>query len=425
MAGPKIHLSSSLDGLKPSATVAINERSDALRAAGREIIKFGLGQSPFPIPDPVVAALRANAHEKDYLPVAGLRTLRDAVAAFHLRRDGIEGRSGTDVVIGPGSKELLFLLQLVYDADLVIPSPAWVSYAPQAQLLERACHRVETDAEDGWRLTPAGLDALCSAQGPRPRILVLNYPCNPTGLTLDAERLAGIAEVAQRHGILVLSDEIYGELHHDGDHVSIARFYPEGTILSAGLSKWCGAGGWRLGSFLFPPGLHWLRDAVTIAASETYTSVSAPIQHASVIAYQPNPQFEDYLLRSRRVLKALGIWAAATLRSAGGHCLAPEGGFYLLPDFSPLREALSARGITDATQLCSQLLEDTGVAVLPGTDFGRPADELSIRLAYVDFDGGQALESAGPGTDLDYAWLRAHCPRVVQGIERMADWVSA
>jgi aspartate aminotransferase len=404
--------------------VAINERSDALRAEGRDIIKLGLGQSPFPVPAPVVAALQAHAGEKDYLPVKGLRSLRDAVAAFHARRDGIEGRTGADVVIGPGSKELLFLLQLVYDGDLVIPRPAWVSYAPQAQLLGRPCHQVPTDSQDGWRLSPESLDALCTEQGPRPRILVLNYPCNPTGMTLDEARLRGIAEVARRHEMVVVSDEIYGEIHHQGGHISIARYYPEGTILSAGLSKWCGAGGWRLGTFLFPPGLDWLRDAVAVAASETYTSVSAPIQHAAVTAYQESAEIAQYLDRSRRVLGALGRWCAARLRAAGAHCPDPEGGFYLLPDFSSLRTGLMARGVTDAASLCAGLLEATGVAVLPGSNFGQPATELTLRLAYVDFDGAAALHAAAPDAALDSAWLAAHCPRVVEGIEKMSKWVQ-
>ena len=123
-------------GMKASATVAINELSDELRRQGRTIYKLGLGQSPFPVPAPVVESLRQNAHQKDYLPVRGLRSLRDAVADYHARRDNVQ-RTGDDVLIGPGSKELMFLLQLVFYGDLIIPSPSWVSYAPQAQIIGR------------------------------------------------------------------------------------------------------------------------------------------------------------------------------------------------------------------------------------------------------------------------------------------------
>jgi aspartate aminotransferase len=422
MSGPDKNLNLYVRGMKPSATVAINERSDALRADGRDIIKFGLGQSPFPVPEVVVQALRDHAHEKDYLPVKGLPALRDAVAAFHARRDGIEGRSGDDVLVGPGSKELLFLLQLVFYGDLVIPAPAWVSYAPQARIIGRTVRMVPTDRDNGWRLRPERLAQLCEEDEGRPRILVLNYPSNPTGLSFDAAQLHDIATIARQHQLVVVSDEIYGEVHHNGAHVSLARFYPEGTIISAGLSKWCGAGGWRIGTFFFPPQMRWLLDAMATAASETYTSVCAPIQYASVRAYDGGPEVEEYLQASRRVLRALGSWCSNALRSAGVGVDEPDGAFYLFPDFEPLRSLLEAKGIRTAEQLCAALLEHTGVAILPGTDFGRPHGELTCRLAYVDFDGAEAIAHAEG--ELDLAWLKMHCPKVVEGIERMVAFVS-
>lgn len=422
MMGPDKNLNLYIRGMKPSATVAINERSDALRADGRDIIKFGLGQSPFPVPEVVVQALRDHAHEKDYLPVKGLRQLRDAVATFHARRDGIEGRTGDDVLIGPGSKELLFLLQLVFYGDLVIPAPAWVSYAPQARIIGRTVRMLPTEASNGWRLRPERLAQLCEEDEGRPRILVLNYPSNPTGLSFDAAQLHDIASIARKHQLVVVSDEIYGEVHHKGAHVSLARFYPEGTIVSAGLSKWCGAGGWRIGTFFFPPQMRWLLDAMATAASETYTSVCAPIQHASVAAFRGGPEIDAYLHASRRVLHALGSWCAETLRQAGVGVDDPDGAFYLFPDFEPLRPRLEARGVRTPEQLCAALLEETGVAILPGTDFGRPHGELTCRLAYVDFDGAEAIKNAE--TTIDLKWLETHCPKVVEGIQRMVAFVA-
>jgi aspartate aminotransferase len=424
MDGPHPELNPRVRGLRPSATVAINEHSDALRAQGRDIVKFGLGQSPFPVPASVVEALRQTAHEKDYLSVQGFPPLRDTVAQFHARRDGLMGCSGEDVLIGPGSKELLFLLQLAYAGDLVIPNPAWVSYAPQARIIGRPVRTLETSREDGWRLSPEILDAHCRDDPDQPRILILNYPSNPTGMTLDAERLQALAAVARQHRVVVVSDEIYGGLHHEGKHTSIAHFYPEGTIVSGGISKWCGAGGWRLGTFLFPPHLRWLLEAMAAVASETYTSVSAPIQHAAVSAFLPNPAIDDYLNRARRVLRTLGPWCASQLRDAGAHSPDPEGAFYLFPDFGDHREQLARRNIHDAATLCTQLLEDTGVATLPGTVFGRPADELTIRIAYVDFDGAAALDASGDGVAMNAEWISRYCPRVDTGIRRIHDWIN-
>jgi aspartate aminotransferase len=422
MNGPEKNLNLYVRGMKPSATVSINERSNALRREGRDIIKFGLGQSPFPVPPCVVQALKDHAHEKDYLPVKGLRELRDIVAQFHKERDGITGRTGDDVLIGPGSKELLFLLQLVFYGDLVIPAPAWVSYAPQARIIGRQVRMVPTSRDNGWRLTPEGLARICAEDEGRPRILVLNYPSNPTGLSFDSAQLEAIAKIARKHQLVVVSDEIYGEVHHQGEHVSLARFYPEGTIVSAGLSKWCGAGGWRIGTFFFPPEMRWLMDAMATAASETYTSVCAPIQYASVRAYQGGPEIETYLAASRTVLRELGGWCARRLQQAGVAVDIPDGAFYLFPDFEPLRAKIEAKGVQTPQDLCHRLLEDTGVAALPGTDFGRPHDEFTLRMAYVDFNGEAAIANAHHS--IDEAWLRTHCGRVLDGVERICAWVK-
>ncbi len=424
---PNVHISLNVRGLSQSSTLAINERSARLQREGRKVFRMGLGQSPFPVPASLVEALRANAHQKDYLPVRGLSELREAVAAYHNRAQGI-ARTTDDVLIGPGSKELLFILQLCFYGDLLVPSPSWVSYAPQAAIAGRQHRWIDTRREDGWRLTPAALDAACAEDPDRPRILILNYPSNPLGVSYSEMQLRALARVARRYGLVVLSDEIYGELHHQGRHASIARWYPEGTIISGGLSKWAGAGGWRLGTFTFPPELRGVLDAMAVVASESYTSVSAPIQHAAITAFSGGPDMALYLQRSRRVLRQLGPAIAARLRAAGCELDDPEGGFYLFPDLSALRGRLAARGIHDARLLCERVLEDTGVAVLPGSAFGRSPAELSLRLAYVNFDGAAALAGAAALDDSAVAeadFIDAYCADTMAGIERMARWFEA
>lgn len=422
---PQMHLNMNVRGLEMSATVAINELSAELIRQGRTISKLGLGQSPFPVPGTVVDALRANAAQKAYLAVRGLAELREAVAEYHQRRNGVPV-SAEDVLVGPGSKELMFVLQIVFYGELVIPTPAWVSYAPQAQIVGRRVAFVPCARSDGWRLTPEKFEALCANDPRRPRVIVLNYPSNPTGATLSASDLQGLAAVARKYGCLVLSDEIYGELHHAGEHVSIARYYPEGTILSGGLSKWCGAGGWRLGTFTFPKSLRWLLDAMATVASETYTTTSAPIQYAAVHAFRGGMRIERYLTSARKILAALGAACRRRLVAAGVDVLEPEGGFYLFPDFSAHSEALRARGVRTSAELARRLLDEAGVALLPGSDFGRPREELTLRIAYVDFDGAKALASleARPlDAPIDEHFLAVHCHSVLQGVDRICTWL--
>ena len=150
---PPINLTLNVRGLKTSATLAINELSAELIAEGRDIIKFGLGQSPFPVAASVVKALQENAFQKDYLPVKGLFGLRETIAEYHCRKHGIK-RKAENVLIGPGSKELMFLIQLAFYGDLVIPTPSWVSYAPQAQIIGRRVCWVPTSSANNWLLMP-------------------------------------------------------------------------------------------------------------------------------------------------------------------------------------------------------------------------------------------------------------------------------
>jgi aspartate aminotransferase len=312
-------------GIGESATLMIQQRCRQLMADGVQITNFGLGQSPFPVPRPVVEALRLHAHEKDYLPVRGLPALREAVANFHRRLDGINAIADL-VLVGPGSKELMFLLQMVFYGELLLPSPCWVTYGPQARILGKQIRVIPTSYEERWRFSAESLDAFLTAEcdDSRPRILVLNYPGNPDGLTYSTVQLQALALVCRKWNLVVLSDEIYGQIHHRGEHVSIARFYPEGTILSSGLSKWCGAGGWRLGTMTFPPALAWLLEAMAFVASETYTSVSAPIQYAAIHAFRGGTEIEQYLRNTRRVLSGLGARACHILQTAGIRLHAPE-----------------------------------------------------------------------------------------------------
>ena len=419
-------MSLTVRGLMPSPTLAINEHSERLRQQGRTIYKLGLGQSPFPVPEAVVEALRANSHQKDYLPVMGLGKLREAVAQYQHRTRGLAS-DPEDVLIGPGSKELMFLLQLVYYGELVVPTPGWVSYAPQAQIVGRPVHWLPARARDDWKLIPEDLEELCRRDPDHPRVLILNYPSNPTGVSYSTEELEALAQVTRRYRMIVLSDEIYGELDHRGRHVSVARYYPEGTIVSGGLSKWCGAGGWRLGTFTFPPALRWLRDAMAAVASETYSAVSAPIQFAAVRAFEGSPEIDRYLRQSRQLLAALAGHVTERLRAFRLELVPPCGGFYLFPDFEPWRQTLGKLGLTTSEELCERLLQQTGVATLPGSAFGRPADELTVRLAYVDFDGKSALEampSRSDQTTVGKELLQQHCARVLDAVEAIGAWLQ-
>jgi aspartate aminotransferase len=333
------------------------------------------------------------------------------------------------VLIGPGSKELMFLLQLAFYGELIVPTPCWVSYVPQARILGRKVSLIQTRYEDKWRITAESLAAHCEQEQDqfRPRILILNYPGNPDGCTHSPDELEDLARVARDYEVILLSDEIYGQLHHQGNHISVARYYPEGTIISSGLSKWCGAGGWRLGTFTFPEALDWLMETMASVASETYTSVSTPIQYAAVRAFRGGVRIERYLWHARRILAALGMRCAGLLSGAGLRVHPPEGGFYLFLDFSPMAQKLAGRGIRSNQALCARLLEESGVALLPGAAFGRRPEELTARMAYVDFDGAKALtasETIPLEQDLPDDFIEERCQNVLKAMHLIVEWVD-
>ena len=427
---PLAYLNPKVRGLKESPTLRINQLCKEIAAEGKPVYKLGLGQSPFPIPDVVVNALELNAAQKDYLHVQGLPELRESVAKFHTQHQEVE-IVPENVLIGPGSKELLFLLQMVFKDEVIVPSPSWVSYLPQAKIIGNTIHVLHTKVTDHWRLLPQQLEDFCQQnikKSNRHYVMILNYPGNPDGITYQADDLKKIAAVAKKYDVIILSDEIYGQLHHKGQHISIAKYYPEGTIISSGLSKWCGAGGWRLGTFSFPAQLRWLLHAMAAVASETYTSVCAPIQYAAVRAFQFDEEIQIYLHHVRRILALLGQKTAAILKEGNIGVNEPTGGFYLFLDFNNFAEKLKKKNITTGTKFCNRLLEETGVAILPGVDFNRPAGELSARLSYVDFDGAKALEASyliPLDKPLPDNFLEQHCNKVIDAAKLMVEWVNA
>ena len=243
--------------LKMSATLAINTKINDLMADGHQVYHLGFGESRFPVHPKIVAAFRKHATARSYLPVAGLPELRSTAADFYRRVFRIDA-DASRVMIGSGSKSLLFAAIESLAGDVILPAPSWVSYDAQAHLSGKQGYWVPTRLEENYCLTPkrllAGLEAARQA-GQSPSVLVLNTPNNPCGVMYPAELLSELADVARAQELIVISDEIYAlTAHGEQAHTSMALYYPEGTIVTGGLSKHLSLGGWRLGVAILPPG---------------------------------------------------------------------------------------------------------------------------------------------------------------------------
>ena len=401
--------------IKPSSTLSINELSKKIQTQGKKVFKFGLGQSPFPVPSILVKELQKNAHIKDYLDVSGLYELRDSIAKYHTSKNKF-GYNADDVLVGPGSKELLFQCQMVFHGITLLPAPSWVSYAPQANFLGKKILWIQTTAKENWHITANLLEDICKKDKEN-KLLILNSPNNPSGTS--SRHLEELAFIAKKYDLIIISDEIYAELDFTGNYQSIAHFYPEGTIVSGGLSKWCGAGGWRLGTMIFPQNLSLIRKAMRSVASETFTSVSAPIQYAAVKAYKIN--HNEFLKKCRLILKFVSSFLHEELCSVGIKALKPTGGFYILCDFSNVIKKTD--NIFSDKELSNFLLQKLGVASLPGSDFGLAKEKMILRLAFVDFDGGKALKYLRHRNKLEISDYKELFPMVYEGSLKIKNWV--
>ena len=399
--------------LKPSATLAINEESNRLKKSGKKIFKFGFGQSPFPIPDSIILALKNAANKNKYLPMQGLEELRSAIAK-DLNKNNNNQFESDDIVIGPGTKELMFLTQIVFNGDILLPAPSWVSYQPQALIAKNKVHWIQTSSSTNWFPTGKQIEDKIKAIKNKNLILFINSPNNPSGTV--CENLKEIATIAKKYKLTVLSDEIYSRLTFDKKYVSISNFYPEGTIVSTGLSKWCGAGGWRLGFFGIPKQLTELKNSLKILCSESFTSVSAPIQYAAIEAYEGD--HSEYLNRVRKILSFIGNYVYENLKSNVVNAIKPEGGFYLFPEFTNAK-------FSSSSEMCKDILNKTGVALLPGSDFGLDSGKMLARLSYTDFDGANFLKNTLGSNKLDDADLKKNAPNIVDGTTALKKWSNS
>ncbi|MDB3872815.1 aminotransferase class I/II-fold pyridoxal phosphate-dependent enzyme [Pelagibacteraceae bacterium] len=401
-----------LETLQPSSTLLINETSKEMERNGKTIYKFGFGQSPFPVPDKLIQKLKENAHQKDYLPAKGLLSLRQAIA-LNLSKKKYKHFTENNIVIGPGSKELMFLLQICFDGDLILPAPSWVSYEPQSIIAKNNVHWIQTSADSNWHVTAKQIEEVAKKIKSQNKLIILNSPNNPSGT--NAKNLKELAEVFEKHNFTVLSDEIYSDLHFGDEFHSIAHFYPK-TIISNGLSKWAGAGGWRLGYFAIPDSLKEINDKISVLATETFSAVSAPIQFAAVEAYEGD--HSEYVNKSIKILKVIADAVYKKFNTNNIQANKPEGGFYIMPDFTNL---LSHK-FKSSKEFCKLLLEETGVAVLPGTDFGFPEEKLLFRFSFVDFDGAQFLKVEDKEISEDN--LKNYAPKILEGVEKILDFTK-
>jgi aspartate aminotransferase len=366
--------------IQPSPTMAMAARAKALAAQGIDVIDFGVGEPDFDTPDLIkeaaIAAIRAGFTK--YTPPSGTDELKRAISA-RLESDRGLRYEPKEIVVSCGAKHTLYnLAQALFEAgdEVIIPAPYWVSYPDQVLLNDAKPVFVSTGAAQGFILDPEQLQAAIT---PRTKALILNSPSNPTGAGYTTVQLERIAEVALRNRLIVISDEIYGQIVYDGfRHVSIASLSPEmkaNTVVVDGVSKTYAMTGWRIGYAAGPVAL---MTAVATMQSQSTSNPASISQKAAVAALTGPRTSIDRMVTEFSVRRAEMVQRLSAM--PGVTCFRPQGAFYAFPHVgSYYGKRAGATTIKGSDDLATYLLEEARIAVVAGAGFGA---EGHIRLSY-------------------------------------------
>lgn len=366
--------------VKPSETLAITAKANALRAQGRDVIGFGAGEPDFDTPDHIKkAAIQAiEAGFTKYTPVGGTDELKDAIIR-KLNVDNHLEYKRSQIVVSCGAKHSLYnLAQALFEEgdEVIIPSPYWVSYPDIVLLAGGTPVIVQTLEQDGFKMKPEQLKAAITR---RTKAVILNGPSNPTGAAYSPEELKALAAVLANTDLLVISDDIYEKiLYANFSFANIAMVDPglkERTIVVNGVSKAYAMTGWRIG---YAAGPEAIIGAISKIQSQNTSNPASISQKASVAALGGDQNVVATMVGEFRKRKDYIVEALNDI--PGITCLMPQGAFYVFPNVSAIYgRAFAGRKITNSTEFIEYLLDDVNVATVPGVAFG---SDDHIRLSY-------------------------------------------
>ena len=382
-----------LGGLAPSATLAVDGKAKALKAAGEPVIGYGAGEPDFPTPAHIVeAAVKAcyDPSNYKYTPTAGLQDLREAIVAKSQRDSGLE-IAPNQVLVTNGGKHAVataFMTLLNPGDEVLIPAPFWTTYPEAVYLTGAKPVAVMTSETNGFRVTVEDLER---ARTPKTKLVVFVSPSNPTGAVVPPEQIAEIGRWAAEHDIWVLCDEIYEHLvYGDAKHVSLPVVTPElgdRWVVVNGVAKTYAMTGWRIGWMIGAPDV---MNAAVNYQSQTTSNISNISQRAAVAALTGDLSAVQDM---RAAFDRRRMTMCAMLNAIDGvTCPIPEGAFYCFPNVTGLLgRSIDGRVAATSAELAETLLETIKIAVVPGEAFGTPG---YFRLSYAlgDDDLVEGLE---------------------------------
>ncbi len=366
-----ISLSQRSQNVTPSSTLAITAKINAMIANGVDIVKFGAGEPDFDTPDYIKAAAvdALNAGFTKYTPVPGILELREAIVE-KFRVDNGLNYNPSQVIVSCGAKHTIYnIFQAICNAgdEVILAAPYWVSYPEQIKLSGAIPNVINTTPEKNFCMTPSQVEAAITA---KTKAILVNSPSNPTGTTYDVDTLKQIAELAVKHQVYLISDEIYEALRYDGaTHQSPAAFNEETkaiTFVVNGVSKAYSMTGWRIGYTAGP------EDAIQAMSRIQSHSTSNPTSIAQKAAFAALTAPQDAIEDMRKAFEERrNVICQRFDEIQGVHYVKPQGAFYVFPDFSQhYGRSLAGKSVQSAIEITDYLLTAAGVGVVPGDGFG-------------------------------------------------------
>jgi aspartate aminotransferase len=374
-----LSLAKRLDAVAPSATLAMTARANELRAAGRKIYTFGVGEPDFQTPEFIrEAAARAIGTSSHYTAVTGTPSLRKAICEATARDRGWTPTPDM-VTVSVGAKHALFNLAIaLFDPgdEVIIPAPYWVSYPEQVRMFDAVPKIVQTTAENDWLMTPEQLQAAIT---PKTKAVILCSPSNPTGSAYDSAQLRALAKVLANSNCYVILDEIYGDLVYDGfEHVSLAKLAPElkdRIIVVDGVSKTYAMTGWRIGWSITPVNIAKALSKVQGQSTTNPTAVAQAAAEAAVLGPRDEVKRMREIFAARRTRMVEGL-----RRIPGIQCRMPKGAFYAFPDVTGLYGIRhQGKSLKSDDDIALWQLDVCGIAAVAGEPFGAPG---YVRFTY-------------------------------------------
>ena len=382
--GAMSRISSRVDAITESATLAVDAKAKALQAAGEDVIGFGAGEPDFPTPVHVVeaaAAACADPRNHRYTPSPGLPELRAAIAEKTRRDSGYEVEAAQVVVTNGGKHAVYNAFQTLLDPgdEVILPAPYWTTYPEAVKLADGVPVEVFAPERAGFRVT---VDQLEAARTPRTKVVVFVSPSNPTGAVYPRAEVEAIGRWAVEHGVWVLTDEIYEHLTYGGHEFSsmpvVVPELADTSVVLNGVAKTYAMTGWRVGWMIGPA--DFTAAAINLQSHQT-SNVADVSQRAALAAVEGNL---DAVAEMRAAFDRRGRVMHELLSAIPGvTCLAPEGAFYCFPSFEGvLGRRLAGRTPTTTLELSELILDEARVAIVPGEAFGAPGyARLSFALA--------------------------------------------